>query len=185
MTPSSTSQCRGAGVPSKQWSSGPAPSSQERSSALWDILQTPAQANRRSATRVSVCHPSKRSSLSKVVTVGFDTQLRKNEAILQTCAHLICPGEHTLRKEEERVASLSYNSYLHFTDRSHALRDSNSSSVAHRLCDLGRLSLSQGFLIGKIRIKKFDFPGLLEEFSEIIYIRCYHDDWDPEVLNKW
>lgn len=73
-------QCSGAGIPSKQWSSGPAPSSQELSSALWDTLQTPAQANRRSASHVILCHPSKHSSSSKVVTVGFDIRLRKARA---------------------------------------------------------------------------------------------------------
>lgn len=53
-TPSPTSQGSGTGIPTKQCSSRTAPSSRGLSVASWDVLQTPAQANRRRAS-VSSC----------------------------------------------------------------------------------------------------------------------------------
>lgn len=42
-----------------------------------------------------------------------------------------------LLEEQDKVPNLCYDRYLHFAARSRVLRDLNSSSVAHWLCDLG------------------------------------------------
>jgi len=179
LTASSISQCSGAGVPSKRWSSGPAPSSQELLSALWDILQTPAQANRRSATCVILGHPSKCSSSSKVVTVGFDIQLRK--ARLYPKPVLISSVQKNTRYLRRKKRWPLFPTRATYTLQIEAMcLGIRTPALLHTgYVTLGDfLSLSQSFLIGKMRIKKSRLLRVAVRINEIIYIRCYHGDWD-------